>query len=225
MLPASGLLVAWLFAACSQHVLLNSKDLHKNQTVKIETSDGEHVAGTVMLANAEAVLLRDETGKERGFLTKNIVTAAGPSPILDDNGVLVSEAEIDSFQTHANVTTYAIVGGLISGGVSYLLSNLITRDALGSNNDAPIFIGVSAGTAAGTVLFANSGANKDRENAVNQVLDSRLQADYRISLPETDNDLLIKQKIEEIIEQRKKLEAEIDSLLNDMNTIKEPELK
>jgi hypothetical protein len=190
--------------------------------VIFETADGEKVSGIVILANSDAMLVLDSYGEERGFLTKNIVSAKGPQPVLDADGLIVSEAEIDSFQTNTNLTAYAIVGGIISGGVSFLASSLMTHEVLNINNDAPIYIGTTAGLAAGTILFANSGAHKDREKAIENVLVSRTQSGYEISLPDRDNDVLLREKIKEIIEERKRLEAEIDHLLKDMDRIEEP---
>ena len=202
--------------------MLNPKAFFKNQTVKIETADGENVAGVVLLANADAVLIKDSYGEERGFLTKNIVQAQGPQPIMDNKGVLVSEAEIDSMQTNTNLTAYAIVGGLISGGVSFLGSSLLTHEVMDSDSDAPVYIGTTAGLTAGTLLFAQSGARKDREKAIENVLASRAESGYEISLPDQNDDVLLREKIREIVEERQKMEAQIDSLLNEMDNIEEP---
>ncbi|MBN1464234.1 hypothetical protein JXA02_00635 [candidate division KSB1 bacterium] len=212
-----------LLLSCSaQHVLLEPKDLHRNQTVLFETTDGEKVSGVVVLANGEAVLVNDSYGEERGFLLKNIVTIKGPQPVLDENGVIVSEAEIDSFRTNANLTTYAIVGGIISGGVSFLAASLMTHEVFNIDSEAPVYIGTTAGLAAGTVLFAESGARRDRDKAIENVLASRTEPGYVISLPDQNDDIILRQKIKEIIEERMKLEAEIDQLLNEMDEIEEP---
>jgi hypothetical protein len=159
-----------LLSCSSQQVLLNPKTLHTSQTVTIETSDGEKVSGTVFLANAQAVLMHDTYGNERGFLTKHIVSARGPEPVLDDNGMIVTEAEIDSFQTNTNLATHAVVGGIISGGISFLASSLITHEVFNKDSDVPIYIGTTAGTTIGTILFANAGRRKDRERAIENIL-------------------------------------------------------
>ena len=90
-----------IFISCStQQVLLDPKSFHKNQSISIETSGGEKVSGTVVLANSQALLMHDTYGNERGFLTKNIISAKGPEPVFDDNNIIVSEVEIDSMHTN-----------------------------------------------------------------------------------------------------------------------------
>ena len=218
----SSLICITLLSCSTQHILLNPKTLYTNQTVTIETSDGEKVSGTVILANSEAVLMHDSYGDERGFLTKHIVGAKGPEPVLDENKVIVTEAEIDSFQTNTNLATHAIVGGIISGGVSFLASSLLTREAFNNDSDVPIYIGTTVGTTIGTILFANSGKRKDREQAIAHVIESRTEPGYEISLPDQQDDIMLKEKIIEIMKEREKMEEEIDRLLKDMDKIEEP---
>jgi hypothetical protein len=210
-----------LLSCGSQYILLNPKELHRKQTVQLETTEGEKVSGMVILANGDAFLINDSYGEERGFLTKNIVTIKGPQPVLDDNGIIVSEAEIDSFHTHANITIYAIVGGIISGGVSFLASSLLTHEVSNVDDDSPVYIGTIAGLTAGTLLFANSGARRDREKAIEDVLLSRAEPGYEISLPDQHDDIILRQKIKEIVKERMQMEAEIDQLLNEMDNIEE----
>lgn len=190
-----------------------------------ETAEGEKVSGIVVLANADALLVNDSYGEERGFLTKNIVTIKGPQPVLDGNGIVVSEAEIDSFLTNSNITVYAIVGGIISGGLSYLAASLMTHEVLNIDNDAPVYVGATAGLTVGTLLFAQSGARRDREKAIENILLSRTEPGYEISLPDQYDDIMLRQKIKEIVEERMQMEAEIDQLLNEMDNIEEPAKK
>jgi hypothetical protein len=214
------IVVAVLFISilsCStQQVLLDQHNFHPNQTITIETRDGEKISGIVTHANADAVLMRDTSGKQRGFLTKNIVSAIGPSPILDDNGIIVSEAEIDSLHTSSHVTTYAFVGGFMSGGVSYLFSRMVTNEILKKNREAPLYIATVTGMSVGTILFAKAGDKKDREKAIDNVLAARSDGGYNISLPDLEDDKFLKGKIDEIKKDRQQKEQEIERLNNEL---------
>ena len=68
-------------------------------------------------------------------------------------------------------------------------------------------------------LFAKAGAHKDREMAIEYVLDSRRQAEEILSLPDNELDKLIKQKIAETITLREQIEAEIAQVLNDIEVL------
>lgn len=212
------LLFVLIISCSTQQVLLDHRDFHPNQTVNIKTRDGEQISGIVTHANADAVLLRDTTGKQRGFLTKNIVSATGPNPVLNDNGIIVSEAEIDSIQTATHVTTFAIVGGFMSGGVSYLFSRMINNEILKSHRDAPLYIATVTGVSLGTILFARAGDRKDREKAIENVLTARTDLKYNISLPDLEDDKYLKEKIDEIMKDRQEKEKEIQQLNNELES-------
>ncbi len=206
-----------LILSCStRQVLLDKRDFHPNQTITIETRDGAKISGLVTHANADAVLMRDTSGKQRGFLTKNIVSAIGPNPVLDDNGIIVSEAEIDSMHTSSHVTTFAIVGGFMSGGISYLVSRMVTNEILKKNREAPLYIATVTGISMGTILFARVGHRKDREKAIDNVLKARSQGTYDISLPDLEDDKFLKEKIDEIMRDRQEKEQEIERLNNEL---------
>lgn len=213
----TALVVVSALSCSTQQVLLDKKSFHPNQTIRITTHDGEQVSGIVTHANADAVLLRDAAGKERGFLTRSIRSAVGPRPVLDDHGLIVSEAEIDSVKTSTHLTTYAFVGGFMSGGVSYLFSRMINNEILHNHRDAPLYIATVTGVSIGTILFARAGHAKDREKAIDNVLVLRTGATYNLSLPDLEDDKYLKAKIDELVQDRLQKEQEIERLSKELN--------
>lgn len=208
-----------------QQLLLNPDALQVNQSVTIETADGEKISGVVCMSDSNAVLIVDKSGKETALLLSNVVSIKGPHPVLDNNGVLVSKAEIDSFRTDTNLKTYAIVGGIISGGMGFIAGNLMSY-AIGSsdyNNNVIIYIGTMTGLTTGGILFATTGARHDREKAIEHALLSRAAYDYKISLPDQKDDILLRNKIQEMVNERQKIEKEIEQLLDELGDVKEPQ--
>ena len=209
-----------LLSCSTRQVLLNPKALYENQTVTIETTGGEKRTGVVFQVDSAAVLIRDTSGQKTAISMSEIVKVKGPFPIVDDNGILVTEAEIDSAKTNTNLTVFAIVGGVISGGISFLASSLINNEIAGRSNSAPVYIGTITGTAAGTILFAHSGAVKDRERAIDNILMSRSEAEFMLSLPDQEKDILLKKKIQQLIQEREQAEKEIRELEKELKDSK-----
>ncbi len=210
--------VMWM--ACSARtILVQPENIHEEQRVVLRLKDNTVVSGTALRANDKSILLLQDSGDERIIFVKNISSASGPEPIFDDSGRLISEMEIDSLKTNANKTAYAIAGGAISLGMSVLAGTLVEREYLHQNGHAAIYTGMAAGTAVGAALFTRAGARKDREAAIEYVLDSRSQADEILSLPDDQTDKLIKAKIQEIIAQRLEIENEIDQVLRDIEEL------
>jgi hypothetical protein len=201
-----------LLSCSTRQVLLNSNALSEHQTVTIETCAGEKRTGVVFHADSAAVLIRDSSGQKTEILMSDIVKVKGPFPVLDNNGILVTESEIDSAITNTNLTVYAIVGGAISSGVSFLVSSLVNNEILGHSNSVPVYVGTISGAAVGTILFAHSGAVKDREKAIDNILMSRSKAEFMLSLPDQEKDVLLKEKIQQLIQERKQAEKEIREL-------------
>lgn len=211
------------FLSCStQHVLLNTNALFKNQSVTIKTDNGENISGVVCLADSHAVIILDRSGQQTGVLLSNIVSATGPHPVFDNTGELVSEAEIDSFRTDTNLKIYTIIGGIFSGGLGFLSGRLTSQTIGKSKNHLPDYLGTTAGLTLGGVLFAATGIRKDRELAIEQVLLSRDTSDYSISLPDREDDILLRKKIDQVIEERRHMEKEIEQLLDELNNMNEP---
>lgn len=204
--------VMWM-ACGARTVLVSPRDIHEEQRVILTLNDGSTLSGLALRANSKSLLLLDDAGEEHIVFVKNIVSAHGPEPIFDDNERLISEMEIDSVKMNANKSAYAIVGGFMSLGVSYLAATLVEREFMQESSNAAIATGMAAGTLAGAALFARTGAQKDREMAVEYVLESRMQAEEMLSLPDNETDTLLKLKIAETIARRELVDAEINVIL------------
>ena len=194
-------------------------DIQEEQRVVLKLNDGSIISGLALQVNSKSILLQDDVGEEHIVFVKNIAAAKGPQPIFDDNNQLISQLEIDSTKTRANKTAYAVVGGLMSLGVSYLAGTLVERDVLQENNNAVIYSSMAAGALSGAALFAAEGARKDREMAVQTILDSRQQMNEILSLPDDETDKLIKKKIADIIAQRQEVEKKIDQVLQEIDDL------
>ena len=211
--------VVMLMACGARSVFVAPEDIHEEQRVVLTLNDGSTISGLALRANSKSLLLMDESGEEHIVFVKNIVSAKGPEPIFDDNDCLISEAEIDSTKTNVNKSAYAIAGGVISLGVSYLAGTLVEREFMQESSGAAIYSGMAAGTLAGAALFAKTGAQKDREVAVEYVLESRMQAEEILSLPDNETDKLLKLKIAETIAQRELIDQDIEQILHEIEEL------
>lgn len=210
--------VMWM--GCSANMVhVAPADIHEEQRVVLKLNDGSIISGLALQVNSKSILLQDDVGEEHIVFVKNIAAAKGPQPIFDDNNQLISQLEIDSTKTRANKTAYAVVGGLMSLGVSYLAGTLVERDVLQEKNNAVIYSSMAAGALSGAALFAAEGARKDREMAVQTILDSRQQMNEILSLPDDETDKLIKKKIADIIAQRQEVEKKIDQVLQEIDDL------
>lgn len=210
--------VMWMGCGANM-VFVSPEDIHEEQRVVLKLNNGSTISGSALQVNSKSILLQDDGGEEHIVFVKDIAAAHGPQPIFDDNDRLISRMEIDSTKTRANKTAYAVVGGLMSLGVSYLAGTLVEHDVQSPNKDAMIYSGMAAGTLAGAALFAAEGSRKDREMAVESILESRMQMQEILSLPDDETDTLIKKKIIEIIAQRRDVEKEIDQVLHEIDEL------
>ena len=62
---------------------------------------------------------------------------------------------------------------------------------------------------------------KDRKRAIDDINVARYNTVYEYSLPDQEADILIKKKINELIEERQQIEQEIEQLERELEQLKE----
>ncbi len=213
-----------LLGCSSRQIPLQLESIRTKQLVTIETTNGQTISGVVAGESHSAFVLTDpkSDGKFAVIEKTNIRQITGPEPIIDFNGDLVSEQEIDRVKHHVNFTTHVILGGLVSMGASLFVSSLIADQFQMDHPNALVLPGTVAGTIAGAVSFGQTGARQDREIAIEKILTERLQ--QSLGLPESGaSDKLIMERINALRRSRFQQEKEIERLKRELRTMEQPD--
>ena len=132
------------------------------------------------------------------------------------NEIGISEEEIQSVQKNRNAVTYGIGGGALSLGASFFLSSLIAHDM---EEGGTIVAGTTViGGGIGTLLFVKGGKAKDRQEAIESILDKRRSEKYqKTQVKQKQSD---PEEIERLIqnekEKQEKLRREREELLKEL---------
>ncbi len=165
-----------IVAGCGgQMVPFRPLELIENQTVIVSMNDGEQVEGTLVKAESDALVIRDETGQAWKAPTAAIVSIRGPEPVLDGSGEAISESEIASVQQSSNATLFALSGAAISGLTSFFAASMASRPLEEDSRDPVVYGGTALGTLLGTYWFYQIGQSKDREMAIETIREERRQ--------------------------------------------------
>ncbi len=163
-------LSVFVFTGCSSNQsLLRINNIQEKQAVTITLNSGKIVSGEVGNVDEASITVIDEANKPVRVRKTDIHLIRGPKPELDMSGKVISEREIAKQKKNKNRYVFAASGGLLSLGVSFFTSSMLSRGLEGDSRDPIIYGGTAAGTLAGTILFYRMGAQKDRRDAINTI--------------------------------------------------------
>lgn len=217
-----GLVSLFMFSfACSHRVFIEPESLKKNQVMQIELQNGDKIDGLVIGLGGESVAIQNEKGVEQRIQMSEIKSVKGPEPVLDAYGQIITETEIKSVKQNKNLKSYSISGGLISLGLSFFTSAMISRQQDEDKRDAVIYGGTAAGTVVGTSIFAILGARKDRQDAINNLILSRQGVRPEEEWKGIRNELEVREEIEKLKEEHDRQQEEIKKLQQQIKTPKE----
>ena len=200
-----------LMVGCSNQVLLRMDRLQEKQTVEITLNTGERVSGEIAKIDEKTITIVDAQNRAWRAKKSDIHRIVGPRPALDLSGHVISEREIAKRMQKKNRLLYALSGGALSLGASFFVSSLISRGVDGNAQDAVIYGGTAGGTVLGGFLFYRLGAQKDCQEAINEL---------RIRGGDTLEDLQkqrerrkrIQKELEEARKERERQQREIEEL-------------
>lgn len=96
-------------------------------------------------------------------------------PVYDEAGETISEQEIKAHQGNSNFMLYTLGGGALSLGVGVFAGTLVERAAGNNDNDVALWSTAGAATVVGTTLFAIHGKRRDRNKAIQTVIETRIE--------------------------------------------------
>jgi hypothetical protein len=217
-IPLLLFLAAIAFSCSSRYIFLRHTDLYVDQPVQITLKDGSTVSGQIANVAQEKIDLLLKNGTHRAIEQTDVGCCRGPEPIFDTQGNFISESEIQAAIHSKNCTAHAVFGGLISLGVSFVAASLVSQEAVTDHRQFFTVALTTAGGAFSTLRFAQSGALKDREVAIEKILKERNELALDAAVPDEADDLLIKERIlalrreqQDHLEEIAKLKKEIES--------------
>lgn len=208
------LLLGLLFikTGCAKRAYISYDDIKPNALVQIKTLSGEACDGEIQEKNTNYLLLKMSQHDHQ--LTKikrdEIASIRGRDFEYDGMGNIISEWEIQAHKNNKNLLLYTIGGAGLSFGASFFIGSLIHRGMDNSANRNTILWGTSAaGTTIGTLLFARTGANRDRHLAVEEIREARFNAAKNQFDDRKKKHDLVRQQIEKEKAAREKQEQEL----------------
>jgi len=168
--------VLFITTGCAKRALLSYDQAPPLAFVKIGTVSGQTFNGTIEEKNSESLFLR--TKKNNRSLTRisrdEIIWISGREFVYDGAGKIIPESEIQEQKKNNNFLIYTIGGAGLSFGASFFIGSLIHRGMDDEKNGRTAMWSTTAlGTTVGTLLFAKSGKNRDRNIAIEAIRDQR----------------------------------------------------
>lgn len=166
----------WITMGCAKRVILNYDQVPPMAEVAIGTVSGATVTGTIEEKTSESLFLR--TKKNDKFLTRvsrdEIVWITGGELVYDGAGKIIHESEIQANKTNKNFMIYTLGGAGLSFGASFFIGSLLHRGMDDETTGRKVMWSTAAvGTSVGTFLFARSGKQRDRAQAIEIIREQR----------------------------------------------------
>jgi len=205
--------VLYLTAGCSRQLAFRADEVLIDQTVSVRLTSGQSVTGEVVAKEPGALVIKDRDGQSWEAQTNAIEKISGPPSVLDAAGAVIPEREIQAHKNGKNALLFSISGGILSLGTSFFLSRMVSRALGDEDRDAVLYSGTATGAAAGALLFSRLGANKDRQQAIQQIRRERAVAQGQRDLNgEVKKRQHVQTELEKLRQERADQDAEIKRL-------------
>ncbi len=195
---------------CSNRIALSGDHLLKKQTVTLEMKNGEKLTGEIREVDEQQIILINEVGHSWGADRSQIVKVYGPRPVFDHNNRIISEREIKVNKTNHNLWLFTMSGGLLSAGVGFFLSNMISR-ANDELRNSIVPVGTGLATVGGGYWFSRMGWKKDRHKAIQKIRYLR-ELDEQYLSEEELKKRNIEQELQQLKKNRQQQEQELEFL-------------
>ena len=142
------------------------------ESVIINLVDGSQRHGIILKKNGDRILYMDaEQGKPLDLETGKIASIVKSDKVYDMEGNVISEAQISEAESMSKTLVYGLGGLVLGAAVGFGAAAIANaQDA----NIAPIWPMAGLGVI-GAVYFGMKGAKNDREDAVDDIRESRYE--------------------------------------------------
>jgi hypothetical protein len=197
---------------CSQHVQFNVDELVPEQNITVAMSSGQKLSGTVSAIQDESLVIVDNKGQAWQAPKNKIQSIFGPKPVVDFNGKIINEKEIEQAKGNRNFWLFTLSGGALSLGTSFFLSSMASRATADDAHNTIVYSGTAAGTLIGTWLFARAGKKRDYHQAAAAIRAKRGGSPAQTLETEKAKQQRIRKEMEELQKEREAQEAELKRL-------------
>ena len=206
----------YLITGCSSRIVFPVNDLQVKQTVNMQLRSGESITGDLEQIDDTIIVITEENGNNRRVNKRDILQVTGTEPVYDIQDNIISESEIEREKNNSRTWLYTIGGGGLSMGASFFLGSMVSRIGDGDIEDGMIWGITGVGTAIGTYLFANKGAEKDRLLAIDRINGKRTNGYEGEIESEQERRNLIREEITRLRKEREEQEAELEALQKEL---------
>jgi hypothetical protein len=203
----------FIFSGCAQRNPVTYRDVETTNYVQISLTSGKMIEGTVLNVEPHQLTIFKKDRTKQTVLQTSIREIKRKLPVYDDFGKGISEEEIRSVQQNRNATVYGIGGGALCLGASFFISSLVGHNM--EEGGTIVAVSTIVGGGIGTILFVNGGKAKDREEAIDKIVEKRRVTEYQkkqVKQKKTGSDEIDK-LIEKEKEEQEKLREEREDLL------------
>ena len=167
----------FIFSGCVHQIPVSYRDVEETNHVQIILTSGKAIEGTVLKVEPHQLTIFKRDRTKQTVLQSSINEIKRKSPVYDDFGKGISEEEIQSVQKNRNATVYGIGGGALCLGASFFVSSLIAHNM----EDGGTIVAASTvvGGGVGALLFVNGGKVKDRQEAIDKIVEKRRVTEYQ----------------------------------------------
>jgi len=204
-----------LVSGCAKRVPISYDQAQPNAVVQITTNSGKVCDGQIdKISPTHLVLRTDKYSNSHITLNRNeISTISGRDFVYDGQGEIISEWEIQSKKKNRNVYFYTLGGAGLSFGASFFIGSMIHRGMDDSDAGQTVQLTTTgAGTVLGTLLFARSGARRDRIAAIEDIRDERYNLALDKMNAEKEKRQKVQQELSKLKSDRDKQNKEIEQL-------------
>jgi hypothetical protein len=193
-------LVLFIFSGCVHQTPVSYRDVEETNYVQITLTSGKVIEGTVLKVEPYQLTIFKKDRTKQTILQSSVSEIKRRPPVYDDFGKGISEEEIKLVQKNRNAAVYGIGGGALCLGASFFISSLIGHNM--EEGGTIVAASTVIGGTIGVLLFVNGGKAKDRQEAIDKIIEKRQVTEYQkkqIKQKKTSSE-----EIDKLIEQEKK---------------------
>lgn len=198
---------------CANNSALTYNSLQNKQDVTVTTSGGKSFKGTIINIDEKQLILRGANGAKKTVSRSEISRIAGPMPIYDDTGAIITKPEIAAVKSHSNMLRYLVGGSALSFGASFFIGSLIDRQVSDEGEQGPVMWATAGvGTVVGGTIFSMLGNKKDQSAAIEKVREQRRKEAATDLVKEKERQRVIKDELKKLEKEREQQEKEMKDL-------------
>ena len=214
---AIGMIVLMIQTGCAKRTLVPYDDLRVPSEIKMKMLNGKQAEMVALQKTPEKLIVRVPEGTKVSEINRaQIAEIYVYRSEYDENGGIITRAEIVQEKNHQNAYLYTLGGGVLSFGASLFLSSVIYRGMKDPEFKVinPISVG---GGVLGTLILNWQGRKRDRMQAIERIKDQRKVAGEKILQEKHNKREQLQKQIEEMEKEKARVEAEKKRLEEKLN--------